>query len=100
MLYVDIFRIVSSLFTIYWYILFAYAIMGWVPGLNQTKLGQWVFRLSDPYVGLFRRFVKPLSLGGAYLDLSWIVSMIVLRLVQWAVLSILQQLLASMMSGS
>lgn len=96
MQYYIIYRLISGLFTIYFYILFAYAIMGWVPGLNQTTLGQWLYRLCEPYVGLFRRYVKPLSIGGAYLDLSWIVAIIVLRILQWAILTLLAQLLLSM----
>lgn len=91
-----IYRVISGLFTIYFYVLFAYALMSWVPGLNQTKLGQWLYRLSEPYIGLFRRRIKPLSIGGGYIDVSWIVAIVALEVLKWAILYLLQQLLYSM----
>ena len=88
-----IFNIVNTLFEIYFYILVARIIMSWVPSLQHTGFGEVIYRLTEPYLGLFRGFIPPLSLGGAYLDLSPIVAFLAYYFIRIGALSILSWVL-------
>lgn len=42
----------------YWLILIA--IFGsWFPNFQSTKVGEWVYKLVEPYLSFFRRFIPP-----------------------------------------
>ncbi|MFC4651331.1 YggT family protein [Lactococcus nasutitermitis] len=62
---------------IYSFVLLAYALMSWVPGLYGTKIGQIIVKISHPYVSLFERLPK-----FAGLDFSVLFAMISLQLIQ------------------
>ncbi len=85
-----ILRAADFLFEIYWYILIARILLSWVPALHNTGFGEAIYRLSEPYLSLFRGFIPPISMGGAYLDLSPIVAFIVYSFLRVGAMSILQ----------
>ncbi|OEF96154.1 hypothetical protein BHF68_10000 [Desulfuribacillus alkaliarsenatis] len=80
---------VALLFEIYWYILIARIIMSWVPSLQHTGFGEVIYKLTEPYLSMFRGFIPPLSLGGGYLDLSPIIAFIAFYFIRIGTLSIL-----------
>lgn len=63
-------------------------ILDWVQVLAPTfrprgvvlVIAELIFTVTDPPLNLTRRFVKPIPLGGARLDLAWVVVMISLGL--------------------
>ncbi|WP_312470303.1 YggT family protein [Neobacillus sp.] len=58
----------------YWLILIA--ILGsWFPKFQSTKVGEWIYKLVDPYLNLFRRFIPPLG----PIDFSPIIALFALR---------------------
>lgn len=89
-------NVIQVLFTLYWFILLAAAIITWVPDLADTQTGQILTRLTDPYQRLFRRFIKPVRLGGIMLDVSWIVGAAVFFIAQDAIMRMLFNVLGSM----
>ena len=89
-------NIVQTLFTAYWYVLLATAIISWIPELADTQLGRVLNRITDPYLRLFRGFVPSIRLGRMELDLSFLVGVIVLFLAQSIVGKVLNGLLRSM----
>ena len=71
---------------VYLLILFATAILSWLPSRNPTLLQvkSVLFRLTEPVVGSIRRAMPFLRAGG--IDFSFIVLMFGLRLLQQNVL--------------
>jgi YggT family protein len=72
---------VQTLFYVYLGLVIAYIITSWVP-LPYTvwlnRIQRFLYDVVDPYLRLFRRFLPQVRLGGAGLDLSPIVAIIVL----------------------
>ena len=52
--------------------------MSWFPGAYQTKLGQWLGKIVEPYLSLFN-FIPPI----AGLSFSPVVALIVIKPVEW-----------------
>lgn len=78
-MYFTIANIVGTLFMVYYYLMLAYILMSWFPNARESSIGQFIGRLVDPYLAIFRRFIPPL---GGMLDLSPIVAFIALRFIQ------------------
>jgi YggT family protein len=53
----------------------------WRPTGFWLVVSVWILRLTDPPLRFVRRFVKPVRVGGAMLDLAMIVLMLALLLV-------------------
>ena len=72
---------VQTLFYVYLGLIIAYIITSWIP-LPYTvwlnRIQRFLYDVVDPYLRLFRRFLPQLRLGGAGLDLSPIVAILVL----------------------
>lgn len=66
-----------ELIHIYSWVLLIYIFMSWVPSVQNSQIGYWFARVSEPFLSPFRRIIPPI--GGA-LDLSPIVAFLVLRL--------------------
>lgn len=86
-------EVIRGMFSVYWYVLLATAVMGFLPELRQTKVGFILTRLTDPYLHVFRRFIPPLSIGRISLDISWLVGVVVFLVIEGAVTNILFRLL-------
>ncbi|MCM3632225.1 MULTISPECIES: YggT family protein [Paenibacillus] len=71
--------IVSTLFTLYYYLILAYILMSWFPNARESSIGQFIGKLVDPYLAIFRKFIPPI---GGMLDISPIVAFIALRFIQ------------------
>lgn len=78
-MYFTIANIVGTLFMVYYYLMLAYILMSWFPNARESSIGQFIGRLVDPYLAIFRRFIPPL---GGMLDLSPIVAFIALHFIQ------------------
>ncbi|MQW23747.1 MULTISPECIES: YggT family protein [unclassified Lactococcus] len=74
-------QIINYLFiliNIYSWVLVAYALMSWVPQVQNSAIGRLIIKLSQPYISLFERL--PLRIAG--LDLSVLVAVISLQVIQ------------------
>jgi len=80
---------VNTLLSFYSWLLIARILMSWVPDVENSKFGQVLVSITEPYLGLFRRFIPPLPLGGGHLDLSPIVAIFAWNFVQKGVISVL-----------
>ncbi len=78
---------------VYSWLLIARILMSWVPDVENSKVGRFLVSVTEPYLGIFRRFIPPLPLGGAYLDLSPIVAIFAWSFVREGVLQILKMVL-------
>ena len=69
---------VNRLVALYGFLLILYILSSWIPQLRQSRVGEILAQVSEPYLGLFRGVIPPL--GG--IDFSPILAFVVLRLVQ------------------
>ena len=72
--------LIGLLYNIYFYILIAYVLLSWVPNARESFIGQWLGRISEPYLSIFRRFIPPI---GGILDISPIVALFALRFIAY-----------------
>ncbi|MFS0782384.1 YggT family protein [Bacillus sp. 1P06AnD] len=71
-----LFNLVLTLVKIYSYALIVYIFMSWFPGARESVIGQFLGRICEPYLEVFRRFIPPIGM----IDFSPIVAFIVLNL--------------------
>ncbi|HJE86458.1 YggT family protein [Levilactobacillus brevis] len=85
-----IFQVLSWAVSAYILLIVVYALMSWLPGAYQSKLGQFIGRLVEPFLSYFNFIsVGPLGFGP-------VVAIIVLSLVQYG-LQYLQYIVMSLL---
>ena len=89
-----IYLILSKLIQAYSTLIIIYILMSWFPGAYQSKIGQIIVRLYEPYLGFFRRFIPPIGM----ISFSGIVAIVVLNLAQKGLFS-LYQIIARLIIG-
>lgn len=89
-------NIIGTLLSVYGYVLIATAIISWLPDLAATQLGQILDKLTDPYLRVFRRFLRPLQFGGIMLDIAFLVAIIVYFPLESEVMRILYAIVSSL----
>ena len=90
---VDVARYVNNLFTVYIALLIARIVISWVPRMPynpvlRTVVG-FVEDVADPYLNVFRRFIPPIRVGPAALDLSPILGIFLLIILQGLLVSLI-----------
>jgi YggT family protein len=80
---------VQQAFNIYRMILLAYFLMSWLPGAYESKLGEILTRICEPYVGIFRRFVPPVGM----ISFAGIVALLALEPIRLGTLVIIERLI-------
>ncbi|PWK04953.1 YggT family protein [Tumebacillus permanentifrigoris] len=79
---------------LYSYLLFASVLVTWFPDIQKSTIGRLLYRITEPYFGIFRRFIPSVRLGGGYMDFSPVVALIVYDLfVQRGVIYLLGKVL-------
>ena len=78
-------RVVNFLFEVYYYMVIAYILMSWVPQMRDTKIGQLLERLVEPFLAPFRRFIPSLGV----IDISPIVALAALYFAQSGVTTLI-----------
>ncbi|PLS16608.1 hypothetical protein CVD28_16125 [Bacillus sp. M6-12] len=68
--------IILKLMKIYSYALIAYILMSWFPNARETAIGQFLGKICEPYLEVFRRFIPSIGM----IDISPIVAIFVLQL--------------------
>ncbi len=83
-------RIVDSLFSFYSTLIFVYVILSWFRGEGFLYEAYRVLgSICEPYIGLFRRVMPTLGVGGAGIDFSPLVALLVLQLLRRLVVGML-----------
>ncbi|WP_256244350.1 YggT family protein [Alkalibacterium sp. 20] len=68
--------------------LVVYFLLSWMPGGYQSKLGQILIRICEPYVGIFRQFVPSIGM----ISLAGIVAFFALNFIEYGVQAVFQLL--------
>ena len=77
---------VGALFTVYIVLIFANILISYIPRMPYSPplraVLDFIKDTTDPYLNLFRRFLPPIGGGGFALDLSPVIGIIVLFVLQ------------------
>lgn len=76
---------IVTLLGYYSWVLIAYILLSWFPNARESKVGQILTYLCEPFLNPFRRIIPPI---GGMLDISPIVALFVLRMAQAGVRAI------------
>jgi YggT family protein len=83
MAFTSIGSLLRALLQFYSGLIVIYVLMSWIPS-NDGMIGELravLATICEPYVGLFRRILPMAVVGGAGLDLSPLVALVVLQLI-------------------
>ncbi|HVY78771.1 MAG TPA: YggT family protein [Solirubrobacterales bacterium] len=90
----DVADYVSALFLVYIVLIFLNILSSWIPRMPYNRplraALDFVKETTDPYLNLFRRFLPPVGGGGFALDLSPILGVIVLFVLQALVVGLIE----------
>jgi YggT family protein len=82
----DVASYVDALFTVYIVLIFARILVSWIPRPPSGGVGgsviEFLRQTTDPYLNIFRRFLPPVGGRGMALDLSPIIGVVVLFILQ------------------
>ncbi|MBR2568291.1 MAG: YggT family protein [Paenibacillus sp.] len=90
MLQSQIVTYLNYLFQIYWWMIIIYVLMSWIPNVRASFIGEFLGKLVEPYLSIFRRFIPPI---GGMLDISPIVALFVLNFVQLGLITVVQTII-------
>lgn len=90
----DVADYVSALFVVYVILIFARIVISFVPRMPYRpwlrSVLDFVTETTDPYLNFFRRFLPPIGGGGFALDLSPMIGIIVLFVLQAIVVGLIR----------
>ena len=86
----QIVSLVWTLYNIYFYMIIAYVLLSWVPNARDSFIGQLLGKVTEPYLGIFRRFIP--AIGGV-IDISPIVAIFALRFIGMGVIAVVDFLI-------
>ena len=93
----DIAGYVDALFTVYFILIIIRIVLSWIQqfrpipyNLTLRAVIGFIEESVDPYLNLFRRWIPPLRVGGAGIDLSPILAIFLLLIVQSIVVNAIE----------
>jgi YggT family protein len=90
----DVANYVNAVFLVYFILIFIRILLSWIPRMPYhpwLRAGvDFVHQVVDPYLNIFRRIIPPLGGGGFAIDLSPILGIIVLVIVQQVVVGLIE----------
>ncbi|MBU6145989.1 MAG: YggT family protein [Paenibacillaceae bacterium] len=78
--------LVELAYNIYFFMIIVYILLSWLPNAQSSAIGQWIAKLVEPYLSIFRRFIPPI---GGVIDLSPIVAIFCLYLIKSGLYSVI-----------
>ncbi len=83
-------RAINQLFYLYYILLIVRIFMTWLPNIDWDSQPQkWVRSVTDPFLNLFRGVIPPI---GGMLDISPVIAIILLQILQGIICGFLQGL--------
>jgi len=64
-------------------LIFVRVISSWFPNIHRYAAARWAFKLVDPYLNFFKRFIPPI---GGVMDISPIIAFFALQLLEKIIL--------------
>lgn len=83
-------RAINQLFYLYYILLIVRIFMTWLPNVDwESQPQKWVRSVTDPFLNLFRGVIPPI---GGMLDISPVIAIILLQILQGIICEFLQGL--------
>ncbi|MCM3570962.1 YggT family protein [Neobacillus mesonae] len=73
----NILQIGSLAFEVYYWLILIAIFGSWFPRFQESRIGTWIMKLVEPYLGFFRKFIPPLG----PIDFSPIIALLALKYV-------------------
>ena len=89
-----LYRILYYLLEIYSFVIVIDALMPWVPSIRDSSLGQFIDRMVEPYVRLFRQGLLLKLMYATGIDISPVIALFLIYFVQSYALGWLFNILA------
>jgi YggT family protein len=90
----DVAVYVNALFTVYIVLIFLRILLSWIPRLPDNAalltVARFVRETTDPYLNIFRRMLPPVGGGGMALDLSPMIGIFLLFVLQAIVVGVVR----------
>lgn len=87
---ISISRLISLLFYFYYILIIIRIFLTWIPNIDwEQQPFQWVRSITDPFLNIFRGIIPPI---GGMLDISPIVAILLLQILQGVVCGFLSGL--------
>jgi len=83
----------TTIFTIYQFMIFGYILMSWIPSLQQSAFGEFLGKLVEPYLSIFRKIIPPIGM----IDISPIIALFALRYILLGLLIVIQNIYGFLM---
>ncbi|AJY76381.1 YggT family protein [Paenibacillus beijingensis] len=77
---------INLLENIYTYLIIGYVLLSWLPNARESFIGNFLGKLVEPYLSIFRRIIPPI---GGMLDISPIVALFALRFVAYGIIGVI-----------
>lgn len=77
-----LYKVIQWVFWLYSLFIVINAILSWVPALNNSVVGQWLNKIVNPYLDIFRKGPLARLAYSTGIDFSPIIALLVLYLVQ------------------
>jgi YggT family protein len=81
----QVINFISLALNIYSYLIIGYVLLSWFPNARESFIGQFLGKIVEPYIGIFRRFIPPI---GGVLDLSPIIALLALNFVRMGLIAV------------
>lgn len=88
-------RLIDVAIEIYLWLIIIRVILSWFPIRASgvlAKLVDFVYEVTEPFLGFFRRYIPAIPLGGVGLDISPIIAIIVLNFLRRLIVGLLYQI--------
>jgi len=86
--------ILSIKFSLYYvlgalqFVMFVRALLSWIPSLNGSRLSEFLYELTEPFIRPVRSVLERTQLGNSMLDISFLITFILIMLIQEIILVI------------
>ncbi|WP_281170129.1 YggT family protein [Paenibacillus pinihumi] len=78
---------INTIQSIYTFMIIGYVLLSWLPNARESFIGQFLGKLVEPYLSIFKRFIPPI---GGMLDISPIVAVFALRFVAMGLIAVIR----------
>lgn len=68
----------ATMLQLYIFAVIIYVLMSWFPGARESKIGEFLGSLVEPYLEVFRNIIPPIGM----IDISPIVAIVILQFAQ------------------
>lgn len=80
---------IEVFFKLIYFLIFIRIILSWLPGLNQSSLGFFIYNITEPILGPVRHMIDKSPIGGGMmLDFSPIIALFLMNIVSMVLKSI------------